>query len=320
MSLAGHQDKKNIKRLTNMKKTFLALIALVAITACSKDEVIKVGHEEISFGNVFIDNSTKATDPSYGTNGVELTKFNVYGTVQGTANRVVIYNGEEVTGSVGANVWSCTKTQYWIPDASYNFAALVDVLDADITNRTNDLPTSFKYDVSTQKDVLYATATATGAVSGNQPVNFTFDHLLAKAFFTFTNTDANANLTVTDIQISGLRQNGTYTVGAATPWAATDNVDYTQGFGGSTIAAAQTATNEYERLILPGTYNLTISFKINDDKGGQEQEISAIIENQTFAAGHVYNFTAEIKSGLTYIIFTINPYDWETGSDNIIQG
>ena len=303
-----------------MKKTFLALIALVAITACSKDEVIKVGHEEISFGNVFIDNSTKATDPSYGTNGVELTKFNVYGTVQGTANRVVIYSGEEVTGSVGANVWSCTKTQYWIPDASYNFAALVDVPDADITNRTNDLPTSFKYDVSTQRDVLYATATATGTVSGNQPVNFTFDHLLAKAFFTFDNTDANANLTVTDIQISGLRQNGTYTVGAATPWDATDNVDYTQGFGGSTIAAAQTATNEYERLILPGTYNLTISFKINDDKGGQEQEISATIENQTFAAGHVYNFTADIKSGLTYIIFTINPSDWETGSDNIIQG
>lgn len=305
-----------------MKKTFLALIALVAITACSKDEVIKVGHEEISFGNVFIDNSTKATDPSYGTNGVELTKFNVYGTVQGTANRVVIYSGEEVTGSVGANVWSCTKTQYWIPDASYNFAALVDVPDADITNRTNDLPTSFKYDVSTQKDVLYATATATGAVSGNQPVNFTFDHLLAKAFFTFTNTDANANLTVTDIQISGLRQNGIYTVGAATPWAATDNVDYTQGFSenGSTIAAGQTATNEYERLILPGTYNLTISFKVNDDKDGKEQEISATIENQTFAAGHVYNFTAEIKSGVKYIEFTIVSNDWTSDGDTNIQG
>lgn len=305
-----------------MKKTFLALIALVAITACSKDEVIKVGHEEISFGNVFIDNSTKATDPSYGTNGVELTKFNVYGTVQGTANRVVIYSGEEVTGSVGANVWSCTKTQYWIPDASYNFVALVDVLDADITNRTNDLPTSFKYDVSTQKDVLYATATATGVVSGNQPVNFTFDHLLAKAFFTFNNTDANANLTVTDIQISGLRQNGTYTVGAAIPWAATDNVDYTQGFSenGSTIAAGQTATNEYERLILPGTYNLTISFKINDDKGDQEQEISATIENQTFAAGHVYNFTADIESGVKYIEFTIVPNDWTSGGDTDIQG
>ena len=80
------------------------------------------------------------------------------------------------------------------------------------------------------------------------------------------------------------------------------------------------ATNEYERMILPGTYTLTVTFKINDDKGGQEQTATATIENQIFEAGHVYNFTADIKSGLKYIEFTINPSDWTAGSDNNIQG
>ena len=313
-----------------MKKTIIAVLALASVVACNKSEVLETTPAEaITFGSPFIENSTKAIDPSHP--AVDLAGFNVYGTVEYNGKVTNIFNGVEVSKATDTNQGDATstgdnygyatdKTQYWIPDASYNFAALVDVPDADITNRTNDLPTSFKYDVSTQRDVLYATATATGAVSGNQPVNFTFDHLLAKAFFTFKNTDANANLIVTDIQISGLRQNGTYTVGAATPWAATDNVDYTQGFGGSTIAAEQTATNENERLILPGTYNLTISFKVNDDKGGKEQEISATIENQTFAAGHVYNFTAEIKSGVKYIEFTIVSNDWTSGGDTNIQG
>ena len=304
-------------KIFNMKKTFIAIMAIAAMTACIKDEVVSENREAISFGKAFVDNATKATDPSYGDNGVALEKFNVYGTVTGNVGSTIIYSGQEVTGSVGANVWSCTAvTQYWIQDADYSFAALVDAAGVRLTG---GLPSSFTYDATTQKDLLYATATAKGQAPGdNEPVDFTFNHLLAKAFFTFTNTDASANLTVTDIQISGLCQNGTYTVGAETPWATTTT--YTQGFGGATVAAGTLATNEYERMILPGTYTLTVTFKINDDKGGKEQIATATIESQTFEAGHVYNFTADIKSGLKYIEFTINPSDWAAGSDNNIQG
>lgn len=296
----------------------MAIMAVLAMASCSKNEIIDANYEAISFGGAFVNNATKATDPSYGAK--PLTAFNVYATVTGNAGGAVVYSGEEVTGTVGeSSIWECkTKTQYWIPDADYSFVALVDVPVADVT-LVDNLPSSFTYDVSTQKDVLHATATATGKLTGNDPVSMTFNHLLAKAFFTFTNTDASANLTVTDIQISGLRKNGTYTVGATTPWA-TDDADYTQDFGGAVVAVGKSATNENERMILPGTYTIIVTFKIVDDKGGQSQDISATIANQTFDAAHVYNFTADIKSGLKYIEFTINPSDWESGSDNVIQG
>ena len=166
--------------------------------------------------------------------------------------------------------------------------------------------------------MLHASATAKGKATGNAPVSLTFNHLLAKALFTFTNTDANANLTVSNIKIAGLNQMGTYTIGSATPWAS--DTPYTQDFGSATVNASTTETNQYERLIIPGTYDLTITFQITDNKGGQPQEVSATINGQTFEAAHVYNFTADIKSGLTYITFTINPSDWESGSDNNIQG
>lgn len=288
----------------------------VAVTACSKNDIIEINREEISFGKAFVDNATKAEDPSYGTTEKPLEKFNVYGTVTGNAGSAVLYTGDEVTGSVGEDVWSCDTKHYWIEDASYIFAALVDATGVTLEN---GLPKSFTYDASTQKDVLYATATATGkAPNNNTPVNFTFSHLLSKALFTFTNVDASATLTVSNIQIAGLNKEGTYIVGATTPWAT--STEYTQDFGESEITAGQFNTCEYERMILPGTYNLTITFSISDDKGGKQQDITATIENQTFESGHVYNFTAEIRSGVQYIVFTIVPTDWAEGSDNTIQG
>lgn len=293
-------------------------MAVAAMVGCSKNEVVSVNREEISFGKAFVDNATKADDPSYGTTSKQLEKFNVYGTVTGNEGNVVLYTGEEVTGSVGENVWACDTKHYWIEKASYSFAALVDVPATNVTLE-NGLPKSFTYDAETQIDLLYATATATGqAPNNNSPVNFTFSHLLSKALFTFTNVDASATLTVSDIKISGLNKTGTYTVGATTPW--TTSTDYTQGFGGSEITAGADNTCEYERMILPGTYDLTITFSIKDDKGGKQQDITATIEDHTFVSGNVYNFKAEIKSGVQYIVFTIEPTDWATGSDNNIQG
>ena len=300
-------------------------MAVIAISACSKDEIIKENQEAIAFGDMFVNNATKAIDPSYGVSGGtnQLTKFNVYGTAAINGNTINVYSGEEVTGTVGVgNEWKCTtKTQYWLPGAAYNFAALVDVEKDDLTLSSN-LPASFTYDVTSQKDVLYATATATGKQSGNLPVNFDFNHLLSKALFTFTNTDKAANLTVSNIKIEGLSTTGTYTMGAtpATGTWTTDNTSFSPIFGGSSVASGKSATSEYERLIIPGTYNLTITFDVTDNKGGQPQNITATLENQKFVGGCVYNFIADIKFGLTYITFTINPTDWVSGGNTNIQG
>ena len=174
-----------------MKKTLFALIALaVAAAGCNKAEVIDTNRQAIAFGEAFVDNATKATDPTYGE--VALTKFKVYGTVTGTAGTVNIFEGVEVSGAVGAAAWSYADeyAQYWIPKASYNFAAVVDANVA--TKNSYNMPLTLTTTVDNNgnlKDMLYSTATATVDEDGTpsqDPVVFTFSHLLSKAQFTVT--------------------------------------------------------------------------------------------------------------------------------------
>ena len=107
-----------------MKKLFIAVLAVAALASCAQDEIItKHNQVAIDFSNGFVDNSTKAIDTTYG-NGTEtgltpLTTFNVYGTATGNKATVQVFNGTEVTGNIGDQLWSYTGTQYWIENATY---------------------------------------------------------------------------------------------------------------------------------------------------------------------------------------------------------
>lgn len=325
------------------------LAGALSLGSCSGDETInEIKGEAIAFGNVFVENSTRATDPSYGEKKT-ITSFQVWGTVTGnTGNTVNVFNEATVTKGDKAygEAWSCNQTQYWIPFATYNFMAIANATS--VTLGKNNMPTAISYtaDAATtyttdgSKDLLLGefekdgikvvgtdgTATPTEGVNTNKVVDFTMSHLLSKAMFTFTNTDTNATLTVSNIKMAGLNQKGTYTIsGENKGWSSSDPyaADAPLAFGGDvTIETGEhnTGTSQYERLIIPGTYDITITFTVTDNKGGQAQDIEATIENQVFAIGNSYNFTADIKSGLSYIIFTIEQTDWTEGSDTPIQG
>ena len=115
-----------------MKKLFISMLAVAALASCSQEDVIVADKGDLIGFNSFVENSTRAaaaTDPSYSTSGVEgdgvaLTKFNVYGAVNG----VNIFNGNEVTkGTAGyGSAWTCGAKQYWINGADYEFVAVVD--------------------------------------------------------------------------------------------------------------------------------------------------------------------------------------------------
>ena len=110
-----------------MKKIFILLLAIATLAACNKSEVVDVNPgEAIQFGNAFVDNATKATDPTYG--AVALEKFNVYGTVTGAGNTNVvnIYNGTEVTGTV-AKLYEASAIQYWFTEQDHTFEPTVPV-------------------------------------------------------------------------------------------------------------------------------------------------------------------------------------------------
>ena len=334
-----------------MKKYLYIALAAAALTSCSSDEVMEtVEKQAIAFGNPFIENSTRAVDPSYGEDAVELTQFNVWGTVQGTNNstatEVSIFKNDAVTGKVGTAVWSCDKTQYWIAGAPYKFAAVVNGgVDANFT-LTNHLPTAVEFtSTDGQTDLMYDDATATGATAGNtnDPVNFEFNHMLAKAVFTVTNNTNKGNTNnsnyyykVSNIKILNPMTTGTCTF-ATKAWTETSQATGTYyEFGNVTNAKKQSkdalttaaieirdraekVTSHRECMLIPYDYTTTklqISFDVAlymevDENAANDVLISTETKTPSvaikFEAGYAYSFNIEVGVG-TPIQFTVTTH------------
>lgn len=324
-------------KIFNMKKTFIAIMAIAAMTACIKDEVVSENREAISFGKAFVDNATKVIDSSYGT-GNPLEQFNVYGTVTGTEGAVSIFEGDEVTGSVGNNVWSCDNDQYWVPGAMYNFAALVDVPKDDVAI-TNGLPSSFDYSVADQKDVLYAVTPAAieGKASGNAPIDFTFSHLLAKVKFTFTNEyPSNSNFVVrisNVVSVLNAAATGTCTLPAT--WAPVTYSPLSFGYvvaenaateqsAGADIVSGMSCSSNYAKLLIPETKEWTIAFKaeVYYQRTLNEVTTDILVDEYDYTstplktgelaleAGKSYNFNITIGGELKPITFSVTTDEW----------
>lgn len=306
-----------------MKKTLIALAALAMVAACNKAEVISaLEAEEIAFNEAFVENVTKATDPSY-SGTADFTSFNVWGTVYGGTNLVGIFEGDNVTGTVGANnEWTCTKKQYWVKDAKYNFAALANA--ANVTLGTDLLPKTVTY-TANQTDLVYAkSAEYIGKESDNPLVAFTFNHLLSLVNFTVENGSQSAtgySFEVNNIKIAGATE-GTYYIQAdgnkaAGTWEATKNDNYTI----STITVdnnTKSADCGTALLVIPGTVSVTFNVDIlcNKTKIGTKAYSKTGI---TLAAGNSYNFVVTPAVGQEIRFNVANNPTWTTNTEITIE-
>lgn len=335
-----------------MKKIFLAFAALAALAACNKAEVISAPEGElISFANPFVDNATKAADKTY-SGDKALTAFNLYGTVTGTTGTINIYNGCEVTGIVGStmvdgketNIWYCPVDQYWIGGAKYNFAAVADgtVASEDTYGMPLTITCNTEVVGNVQNDLLYVRPDEiTALASGNGPVNLVFNHLLAKAQFTVkSTTEGDYYYSVKNININNY-VNGTYyaqdvVVGAdntidAGTWAGTGTKANTAFGDVVDVRKANTdgKTCDYQRLLIPNTENLTVTFTVelwnangtvdtaDDVKLSTKDETITVTEK--LLAGNAYNFNISLSVGeLIQFTVTQNP-TWTpaTGGSNV---
>lgn len=325
-----------------MKKLFISMLAVAALASCSQEDVIVADKGDLIGFNSFVENSTRATDPTYG--AVELRSFNVYGTVTGTAGTVNIYDGDVVTGVVGEKekdkngnetdvykAWSCDVKQYWIAGAQYKFAAVVDVdknndklPDGVTVDTTTGMPKTIVYTTANQNDLLYAEATATGKATGNGKVNFNFSHLLSKAQFTVKSNTADGYFhNVTNIKVNNF-ETGTYTVGATTPWstasAATDAVISFGDIIGVEATDIDGVTNETQKLLLPTTTDFVVTFTVEIWNGTTKlgtQDYTKTV-SQDLAAGNTYNFNLNLSVGeLIQFTVTTNP-TWVNGDDTVV--
>ena len=300
-----------------MKKMFFALFAVLAMVSCSNEEVIEVNREQIAFGEVFVDNATRA---DYSTDKT-VNAFKVYGTVSGTQ----IFNGANVTRGSKANgeAWGCDgAAQYWLPNSTYNFAAIVDGIAA----TTDALPATIPFTVADgadNKDLLYATATVTtnanatpSGVNGNGVVAFDFSHLLSKLQFNIVN-ETNQKYQVTSISVTDVAQDGIYNVGTGA-WAQDGDATTTLTFGTATVAGGTLtpvpASEARQLLPVAQTLNVTITYDVldaSDNVVGSLEKEGTI--TQTFVKNTVYVVTATLSG--TAINFSFNTVNgWTTGS------
>ena len=319
-----------------MKKILCAVLALAAMASCSKEYIVAENKQAIAFGDVFVDNSTRATDNTY-TDDNPVEEFKVYGTVQGThtnSTAVTIFNGDVVKNTDGTNtvgydgIWFCNNIQYWVPNANYKFTAVVDGKLVD---------NKIAYTVADQTDLLLAAASASvndeGTVTGltNNLVAFTFNHLLSKAYFTFKTNKAFATeaytYEISNLQFTNAYKEGNYVVtgiGVDTgAWEATTTAPLS--FGTTvTLAPSKTevvsTTSELVRVFIPQAdvkVSFTVTIKYNDgenvtaiSKKDYNFTVFKSSESKTSVAGHSYNFVAEFDEN-AQIKFTVDDVnDW----------
>ena len=297
-----------------MKKIFFALFAVLAMVSCSNEEVLEVNREQIAFGEVFVDNATRA---DYSTDKT-VNAFKVYGTVSGTQ----IFNGANVTRGSKANgeAWGCDgAAQYWLPSSTYNFAAIVD----GEATATTALPATIPFTVADgagNLDLLYATATVTTdpnatptGVNTNGVVAFDFSHLLSKLQFNIVN-ETNQKYQVTSISVTGAKEDGLYTIGTSA-WTTTTEDTVPLTFGTATVAGGATVAASEARQLLPvaQTLNVTITYNVldaSDNIVGTLTKTGTITE--TFVKNTVYTVTATISG--TAINFSFNTVGgWDNG-------
>lgn len=313
-----------------MKKIFFAVVAVVAMASCSKDEVIEVNREQIGFGDVFVDNATRA-DYS---NANALQGFNVYGTVTGAAgaggSTVALYGGDGATVERNSKAyrvaWDCSETEYWVPGASYKFAAVVDATTAVVAGLPTTL-TTVADNTMNLKDMLYAEASVASATANQGLVEFTFDHLLSKVHFTVTSDAANGySHTVTGIEVSNFEE-GTYTI-ATKKWTGgtAKNVEFAmiENVTGTDTDGISNA----DMLLVPNAATFYVTFTVDLYKGttklGTEtkENIPVTIKDAQddvvgLQKGHAYNFIIECSVGNPIKFSVTNDPAWATPQQDI---
>ncbi len=270
-----------------MKKILFAAVAVMAMAACSNEDVISRPALPMIGFDTFVENSTRAADIT----ADNLANFGVYGSVAKGNQQGMIFANQEVSGSKTTG-YSYSPEQYWIAGAKYDFVAFAPYQnDADANATWKYVPTvetaaengvlTFNNNLANaNQDLLFATTACTtpaNITTAPEAVKFTFNHLLSRVRFTFINgfqMGSNIELKVENVKITNVDKVGT--LGIANRVAGDWSVDATKGvfektFGNAGTnyipvadnAANSSASTEHFYLIpANGTYNVTFDVKL----------------------------------------------------------
>ena len=256
-----------------MKKILFAAVALIAFAACTNDYVVnKDKGSAIAFDKAFVENSTRAAD--YTANNI--ADFGVYGFITNNSGEGKIFNNQLVTKSGDAYVYS--PAQYWVGGATYSFSALVPYTGRQwayaATDSENGVISFDNAAAAANQDLLFAFAQKTTPASitaAPEAVAFTFNHLLSRVKFSFTNgfgEGQNIELKVSNVHVTDAYAEGTIALVDGVleqAWTPANNaLDVAFGNAGDVLGVNAKGTTEHFYLIpaVEATYTVTFTIDI----------------------------------------------------------
>lgn len=307
-----------------MKKFLTCALAVAAmLTACEKSETVMVTNTPaIEFDYAYVSNATRAAvDPSTTTTSID--EFAVWGFMDEPRGQVFV--NELVTKAGSA--WTYANTQYWLSGHDYYFAAVSPanhtdvVIDTENANKLGLGNIAFTNNAG-DVDLLYtATSVSTKGVtelSEMAKVGLSFNHLLSKVKFTFTNGFDNDNTTIV---INNVKMTAPKTanidLNVANWWDPAGWKDLaettTLEFGNvvenpeaseivSNIPAGKSWECSQERLTIPAgpKQEYVVTFDVTLYNGEitalPEATLTTKITGATLEMGKAYNFKAEINA------------------------
>lgn len=308
-----------------MKKILVSMFAVAALAACTTEQTIVAPQNEAIGFDTFVDNSTRATDITKD----NLTEFGVYASIENASGAALILTNERVYNDGG---WKYNNTQYWVPQANYEFTAFAPRTNADITpavtahwtytpttadgktTADNGVVTFNNESAAADQDFIFAAADrdmTNVAALESQPekVSFTFAHELSKIAFKFNNGFIAANnitLRVYNVKAAGLVSEATENIasGVASEWTKKGDATFERTFGAqaqadaTVIEALNNYTTDHHYFIPVAGTQYTITFDVDLIQAGVTVDTyhHTINTIPTLAKGSNYMFTTTLDA------------------------
>lgn len=315
----------------------MGIAAAAMLVSCSNDETVEIPQSKaIKFEN-FVNTSTRGIADDITKDNI--TNFSVYGFMTNVSGQ--IFTNEAVIG--GGSDWNYTNTQYWASDKDYWFSAIAPTTGAqwtyDVNNTTEGGIITFE-NKDGKQDLLYAYS---GKIHCNDPslqdkVGFTFNHLLSRVKFNFTNNMGNNNtkLVVKDVTITDANGKATCDVSKSEKvWTLTeDNTTGNLVFDAVPDEETKIENNKSiatdHKYMIPQNQAYKLTFTVEMYQGevlaNTYTHTDIVVPQTNMVAGNSYVFNATLNSenidpeGKLYPIeFTVTDIpewndEWEAGA------
>lgn len=321
--LGQPKEKKSFCSLSGLNVLFFS--AALLLTGCYDDavQVQEQPAEAIGFGWPTVADMTAQTR---GRLVIEDNQFHQNFNVYAYSNEKSQWFMEDVTvhitqphpGDVALFYDNIKRWSDWGNSTFYAFSPDIDDPER-LTIDDSTLPPTITYNVprrvTEQRDLLVAVPRTLRGLD----VQFTFYHVLSAVQFKMS-SEVSTSLTIRNIKISGVYNEGTFTLNNTTPATTSfmqgaakgDKVSYQLDMpsGYTWPGNTQEYINDGENafLVIPQTLGADAQVTVTIEMDGEQQDYTASIANDQWQAGYINLYTMSIKNGRLILRASVKPW------------